>query len=303
MTLPNLRLSPKFAKTTFAPGEIVKFDLWAQNLGNSRLCVSEVLLDFDFARYEFRDFIPKYFNAGQTKLLATGRFALSRYIVGNRKCTVSLMVYEYVFGIWQPFFLLFNTSLAIHPKDSYRLFLSRGLHQKDRKAGDPIANLMWNWSFETRTVGIEVQVPDSLVDLQVRSEILAADAVILIATPRSYDIQSRTWLTLEWLHDEIGIAFGFQKPLLILKDEAVKLGGLPSYLTGKYPQLQIEFNLSNIDELILRLSRIIPSLRKSIENNNTNRLVHDIGTGLVAGLATVGGVIVLKHFLRTINDS
>jgi hypothetical protein len=170
----------------------------------------------------------------------------------------------------------------------------------DRRIGDPIAMLMNDWSFLTRTVGIEVQVPDTLVDLQVRREILAADAVILIATPRSYDIQSRTWLTLEWLHDEIGIAFGFQKPLLILKDKSVKLGGLPSYLTGKYPQLQIEFSPSTLEQLKLRLSQAMPSLRRSIEDNNTTQLVQGVGTSIIAGLAIVGGVVVLKDFLGTI---
>jgi hypothetical protein len=301
MALPNLVLYPKFTNATYAPGENVKFDLWAENRGNTYLYVSEVVLDFDFGRYEFSEFFPKYIEPRQTLLLAKGRFVLSQYIVGNRKCTVSYVVHEYKYEKWQPYPLYYTTFIAIHPKRYYRLFLSRGLHPMDRRIGDPIAMFMNDWSFLTRTVGIEVRVPDTLVDLQVRREILAADAVILIATPRSYDIQSRTWMTLEWLHDEIGIAFGFQKPLLILKDKSVKLGGLPSYLTGKYPQLQIEFSPSTLEQLKLRLSQAMPSLRRSIEDNNTTQLRQSIGTSIIAGLAIVGGTVVLKNFLGTIN--
>jgi hypothetical protein len=195
------------------------------------------------------------------------------------------VVHEYQYEKWQSYPLYYTTFIAIRPKQYYRLFLSRGLHPMDRRIGDPIAKLISDWSFFARTVGIEVQVPDTLVDLQVRREILAADAVKLIATPRSYDIQSRTWLTLEWLHDEIGIAFGFQKPLLNLKDKAVTLGGLPSYLTDKYPQLQIEFSPFALEQLKLRLSKVMPSLRR-----------------IIAGLAIVGGAVVLKDFLGTINE-
>jgi hypothetical protein len=58
MVLPNLVLYPKFTDATYAPGENVKFDLWAENRGNTYLYVSEVVLDFDFGRYEFSEFFP-----------------------------------------------------------------------------------------------------------------------------------------------------------------------------------------------------------------------------------------------------
>jgi hypothetical protein len=63
MALPNLVLYPKFTNATYAPGENVKFDLWAENRGNTYLYVSEVVLDFDFGRYEFSRVFPQVYRA------------------------------------------------------------------------------------------------------------------------------------------------------------------------------------------------------------------------------------------------
>jgi len=120
----------------------------------------------------------------------------------------------------------------VYPTPFYRVFVSRGLSVEDRAIGDPIVEIIREWGFETVTVGIEVKVPDNQVPQAVREEIRKADAVIAIATPRYLDALTGLWRTLEWHHGEVGIAFGIDKPLLILKDKRTSLGGLPSYLTS-----------------------------------------------------------------------
>ncbi len=116
------------------------------------------------------------------------------------------------------------------------------------------------WGFDTITVGIEVEVPEEEVPLRVREEIKRADALIAIATPRFGDALTGLWRTLEWLHGEVGIAFGVDKPLLILKDKRVSLGGLLSYLSGAGHIPYIEFDPYNLEELKLKLSTVMPVL-------------------------------------------
>lgn len=99
------------------------------------------------------------------------------------------------------------------------MFVSRGLRQEDKAIGDPIVEMIREWGFETVTVGIEVKVPEEQVIQKIREEIRKADALIAIATPRYIDALTGIWKTLEWLHAEVGIAFGIDKPLLIQKTE------------------------------------------------------------------------------------
>jgi len=51
------------------------------------------------------------------------------------------------------------------------------------------------------------------VTQKVNEEIRRANALIAIATPRYRDALKGLWGTLEWLHAEVGIAFGIDKPL------------------------------------------------------------------------------------------
>jgi hypothetical protein len=83
------------------------------------------------------------------------------------------------------------------------------------------------WGFETATVGIEVKVSDTEIPERVKDEISKANGVIAILTPRTLDAVTNLWRTLEWAQSEIGVAFGINKPLLILKDRRVEVGGHP----------------------------------------------------------------------------
>lgn len=134
--------------------------------------------------------------------------------------------------------------ISVYPRPLYRVFVSRGLRAEDRVIedrviGDPIVRMIREWGFETVTVGVEVKVPEELVPQKVKEEIMKADALIAIATPRFLDALTGLWRTLEWLHGEVGVAFGVNKPLLILKDKRVSLGGLPSYCKSFHQLIEL----------------------------------------------------------------
>jgi hypothetical protein len=50
------------------------------------------------------------------------------------------------------------------------------------------------------------------------------------------------------IHGETGISYGIDKPILILKDKNVSLGGLPSYLAKSKPTIQLEFDPNDLHD-------------------------------------------------------
>lgn len=140
-----------------------------------------------------------------------------------------------------------------------------------------------------------MEVPEEEVPWKVREEIMKADGVVAIATPRYIDALTGLWRTLEWLHGEVGIAFGVDKPLLILRDRRVSIGGLPSYLDrAGYPS--IEFDPYALDELDSSLSRVMPGFREWIETKKKQ----DFFEAIKGVLAAVGAVAIVAGIIGVI---
>lgn len=146
-------------------------------------------------------------------------------------------------------------------------------------------------------------VPEEQVATRAREEIMRSEGVIAIATPRFMDALTGTWRTLEWLHNEVGIAYGVDKPLLILKDKRVSLGGLPSYLTNLKQIPAIEFDPYNLDELKNGLSSIMPSFREWIETKRRQAFNESLGKLIVGGLAVVGFIAVISGIAGALSGS
>jgi hypothetical protein len=86
------------------------------------------------------------------------------------------------------------------------------------------------------------------------------------------------------------MAFARQKPILILKDRSVSLGGLPSYLP---PNTQLEFDPYNLNELKHRLSLAILWYRELIEMKNTADFYDNLKDLAIGGLAGIGGAVII----------
>jgi len=127
--------------------------------------------------------------------------------------------------------------------------------------------------------------------------------LIAIATPRYRDALTGLWRTLEWLHSEVGIAFGIDKSLLILKDKRVSLGGLPSYLASMKQVPIIEFDPYNLDELKTGLSTIMLGFREWIETKRRQEFFDALGRIITGGLAVVGGIAVLSGIMGALEGA
>lgn len=139
--------------------------------------------------------------------------------------------------------------------------------------------------------------------MRVRKEIKRSDALITIATPRFLEALTGLWRTLERLHAEVGIAFGVDKPLLILKDGRVALGGLSSYLSKAELVPIIEFDPFNLDELRTKLSAVMPGFREWIETKRRQEFFEALGKIIVGGLAVVGAIAIVTSIVGVILGS
>ena len=285
-----------FSKSTYAPGDSASVSFWLENTGDTHLHLSDLQMQFDFGTYNLESvsgMVPPRTN----KLLGRVNLLLPKDVVGQKAFTLKYRMYEYISDTWVDLHFYQPTNqylVGIYPTPLYRVFLSRGLRMEDRVVGDPMAEMVREWGFETVTVDIEVHAPENQVPGKVREHIKKSDAVIAIATPRFVDGLTGLWRTLEWCHAEVGIAFGIDKPLLILKDTRVSLGGLPSYLADPGHTPVIEFDPYNLDELRPRLSAIMPPFRDWIGTKRRREFLDAVGKIAVGGLAVVGAIAIIN---------
>ncbi len=293
-----------FNSSSYQPKDIAYVNFWLDNTGDSFLHLSNLQMEFDFGTYDLQT-VAGEIAPMRTQFLGTASLQLPAGAVGRKIFNLRYRIYEYVGSNWldiglyrldQPF------SINVYPKPLYRVFVSRGLRVEDRVIGDPIVEMIREWGFQTVTVGVEIQVPEERVAGIVREQIRTADAVIAIATPRHLDALTGFWKTLEWAHGEIGIGFGIDKPLLLLNDTRVVLGGLPAYLTaGQTPNL--EFDAYQIENLRSQLPAVMSEFRGWIETKRRQEFLASLGKLAVGALAVVGGAVVVSGVFGTQSGS
>jgi len=285
-----------FDKANYSPGERGLVSFWMENTGENPLYLSDLKLEFDFGTYNLES-ISGMVLPRENKFLGSIWLSFPKGVIGRKIYTLKYHIHEYIGNNWID--LGFYSSekqyfISVYPTPLYKVFISRGLSIEDRVIGDQIAEMIREWGFETVTVGIEVKVPEEQAPIKVREEIKNSEAVIAIATPRHLDALTGLWRTLEWLHAEVGIAFGLDKPLLILKDKRVSLGGLPSYLTKLKQVPVIEFDPYNLDEVKTGLSSIMPAFREWIETKRRQEFFETLGKIVVGGLAVLGLITIIS---------
>lgn len=295
----NWSIRWNFSKPTYTPGERALVSFWFENTGNTLLYLSNLELEYDFGTYSLES-ISGMVSPRENKFLGNIGLLLPKNVVGRKIFTLRYHMYEYIDNKWTELGVYSSDRqyfISVYPIPFYRVFVSRGLHTEDRAIGDPVSEMIREWGFETVTIGIEVKVPDEQVPMATREEIKKSDAVIAIATPRFMDTLTGLWKTLEWHHDEVGIAFGIDKPLLILKDRRVSLGGLPSYLSESKQTPTVEFDPYAPDEIRIGLSRLMPGFREWIETRRKQEFFDTLRKIIRDGLAIVGVVAIISGFM------
>lgn len=294
-----------FDRESYRPKDSPIASFWLENKGDTELYLSDLNLKFDFGSYDLKS-ISGIVPPKSEHYLGNVRLSLPKNAVGRNIFTLNYRIYEYSAKDWidQGYYRSDGKYfLSVYPQPFYKVFISRGLSTEDRTIGDPIAEMVREWGFETVTVGIEEEADDEKVAEKAKKEIRYADGLIAIATPRIKDALTGLWKAMEWLHGEVGIAFGEDRPLLILKDERVSLGGLPSYLAKYEETPTIEFSRYNLDELRKALPTVMPGFREWIENKRRQEFVEGLRKIITLGLAAVGGATIVSGVIGILTDT
>jgi len=89
--------------------------------------------------------------------------------------------------------------------------------------------------------------------------------------------------------------YGIDKPLLVLKENTVKLEGLPAYLTSFENIPLIEFDRNNLDRVIGHLDYYMPYFRQAIKEKRANKFFSNLIGGGIFGLAALKGLELLEN--------
>jgi len=292
--LGNWVLRWQFDKATYQPGDIGLVNFWLENRGDTHLCLTEAGLQFEFQEKEnFYYSIKKTVNVapGGTQYVSFVNFKLPENITGIVRYRVCYHLWEYdrVRNVWID--LGFKWGKLDHyvkviPLPYYRAFVSRGIRPEDRLIGDEIVEMIKEWGFETVTVGINAFAdPPERLSETIKEQIIKSDCLIAIATPRYLDALTGLWKTLEWLHGEVGIAYGTNRPILVLVDERIDLRGLP----GELKDFSHTFNPFKLEELRQKLGAIMPSFREWIEHRRREEFIGVLKRAALPLI--VGGII------------
>ena len=277
---------------SYNPNDVASVSFWAQNLGDRRIYVNKVSLNFNFGTYDLTQEIAGKIGINQTTSLGTINIKLPNYPVLNATFKVLYDVYEYTgdgpnngwvhLGTYKTDSKYFINILST---PSYNVYVSRGLSVDDRAIGDRIVQTLGEWGIVDITVGINPVVPNNEVPSTIRSKIKYTDGLIAIATRKYVDALSGVAKTLEWVQSETGIAYGLNKPLLLLREDDVSVGGLPGYLSSFNQVGVMEFTRANMDELPQKLTSVMPSFREAMSTKKQLPLLQ-----AVAGITSVVGI-------------
>jgi hypothetical protein len=296
------RLAAQFERHTYSPLDNAAINVSFVNNGFTPIRITDAIIRLDFGSLSLPEFVVTPMTNAS---LGRYEIRIPQNVVGCRCFDVRFRIQEIYtrdYSIDHGFQQSSTSFISVYPRPWYRVFISRSISSQDRKVGDVISSMISEWGFETATVGIEVKVSNAEVPDCVKDEISKANAVIAILTPRTRDAVTNLWRTLEWAQSEIGVAFGINKPLLILKDRRVELGGLPSFLVQYGQALSLEYDDYNLNYLRYNLALLMPTFRAWIEGQNFQQFVELLKKLAIGGSALIGGIEVIRRLTAWIES-
>ena len=297
------KLAAQFERHTYSPLENATIDLCFVNNGFTTIRITDAIIHLDFGSLRLPEFVVTPMTNAS---LGPYEIRIPQNVVGCRFFDVRFRIQEIFtmeYSIDHGFQQSTTSFISVLPRPWYRVFVSRSISSQDMRVGDVISSMIAEWGFETATVGIEVKVSDTEIPERVKDEISKANGVIAILTPRTLDAVTNLWRTLEWAQSEIGVAFGINKPLLILKDRRVEVGGLPSFLVRYGQALSLEYDHYNLNYLRYNLALLMPTFRAWIEGQNFQQFVELLKKLAIGGFALFGGIEAIRRLFGWIETS
>jgi len=290
-------VSWNFNRPYYKPGDNGEVHFRLNNKGNSLLYLANIGIQFKYQKIERKYYALKCSH--QIRPLSEAhigsiRFQIPESITGIEFYRMTYHLYKYSFKTYSykdlgVFWSDWNYYVKIIPTPNLRAFISRGLHPADKFIADSIVEMIKEWGFETYTVGLEIIVDRKKVKKEIRERLIKSDCLIAIATPRYYDCLEGLWRTLEWLQGEVGVAYGLNRPILVVKDKNVRLGGL----AGEFKKYSISFDSINLESFKNDLGKIMPPFRRWISKRKRHDFLKAIASiGIPLGVGGIFGYLI-----------
>lgn len=297
MKMATWRLRWNFSQETYQPGSDGIVSSYLENLGDIPIFVSDIGIQFDWMKDKYYhstldENYGKVIQPHSTRFITTLNFNIPQTIAGQVLYKVCYHLYEYNRSVDQWHDLGESWSdekyfMNVFPLPYYRAFITRSLRPEDRIIGDELERVIKEWGFTTKTVKFKERVSDVVLRESIRGGILNSDCHIAVATPRYLDALSGVWRTFSYLHNEVGIAFGQEYPILILLDKRVAIDGLPSTLR----EYTFEFDINNYEEIRRRIGATMSAFREYIANKKWQEFTNTLAKIAVStGLVIAGGI-------------
>lgn len=285
------KLYPLLNKNVAAPGENIQVTLYIENPNNFYIYISEVLIEIPQANLYWklntqiqRPPFTRYF-------LASANLQLPINLIGHQFLRFKLSTWQFdsIEQKWKYLGLIETDGYHqfwMLPTPRYRAFVSRSNRNYDKPIVEPVVRMIQEWGFETFTVEINIFEKEPFkLPYQIKEEIIKADCLIAIATPRDLSALDGMWKTLTWLDNEVALAFGHKKPILLITDIILKLEGLISL-----PVLPlVQFSPFDMGKLYFDLCDVMPHFREWIRTHKEKEfysaLLDFIGKASVGFLA------------------
>lgn len=186
-------------------------------------------------------------------------------------------------------------SLSISPNFIATAFVSCSLRSEDKPFIDLIERILEKHQIQPiGTVGRYTAAPENPA-ISMRNNINQADMVVIVATPRylQYDLQTNqgNYGLSEMVHVETGIAFAYNKPVVLFVQEGTHVGNfLPNvtqYIVLNGQQTDLETKWTLINSLLYNASTIV----QDFKNKKSNE---EIGNIFKGALAIIGAAAVIS---------
>lgn len=284
--IPLWKLYYSWDKGTFSPAEQVSGYLLIQNTSERPIFIQKVRLCFDWSSKVLLFSLGVHIPPDRQSFIPLQPIKIPSTIAGKRKihCYIETFAYQHETRKWISYGFIPRKGdilLNIKPEPIYSAFISRSNWEQDKPLIDPIVKRISEWGLDCYTVGINVRARDpNRPSPKIRKEIAKADCLIAIATPRDLLVKHGMWTAPDWLHGEVGIGFGKEKPILVIYEESIRLSGLPAQFYC------IPFSMHDLPLLMPKIDAIMPYVRKWIEKQKWDALWTNIFKGIA--ISTVG---------------
>jgi len=182
-----------------------------------------------------------------------------------------------------------------------KAFLSCSLRPEDKQFVDYIERILRAYKIEpVGTVGRYSVSPENPAELM-KKEIPNADFAVIVATPRYLQQDLRTgqisYGLSEMIHIETGIAYAFEKPVVVFVQEGTNVGNFIPNITQ---YIILNDTRSDFEQKRPEIHSLLNSTYQIVKKIKSNKTAKAIGKVAVLGLAAYGAYKLLPKLLNAI---